>query len=112
MGGAGTVRGYSNGVFEGNHRWLQSFETRISPLPTWIFNVPYAKMVDVTFSAVLFVDGGVVWNNDADFTTGKWHGGYGFGFRLFSPFQDVVRLDFGFNRYGGKHIYFGTGTTF
>lgn len=112
MGGAGTVRGYANGVFEGNHRWIQSLEARISPLPTWIFSVPYAKQIDVTLSTVLFVDTGIAWDADMDFQQTKWRGGFGFGFRLYSPFQDVVRVDFGFNRHGGKQFYFGTGIVF
>ncbi len=112
MGGAGTIRGFSNGVFEGNHRWIQSFETRISPLPTWIFNVPYAKLIDLTVATVLFVDSGIVWDNEEDFDLDRWHSGFGFGLRVFSPFQDVVRLDLGFNKHGGKYFYFGTGIVF
>jgi len=69
-------------------------------------------MIDITVSSVLFVDTGITWDNEQDFQQSKWHAGFGFGFRLYSPFQDVMRLDFGFNRYGGKQIYFGTGNTF
>jgi outer membrane protein assembly factor BamA len=112
LGGVGTIRGFSNGVFEGNHRWIQSFEARISPLPTWIFNVPYAKMIDVTVSTVLFVDTGIAWYSERDFNRSRWHSGFGFGLRIFSPFQDVVRLDLGFNKQGAKYFYFGTGMVF
>jgi outer membrane protein assembly factor BamA len=112
MGGAGTLRGFSAGQFEGNHRWIQSLETRISPFPTWIFSLPYAKVVDVSVSGVLFVDGGIVWDNDEDFRTERWHVGYGFGLRIYSPFQDVVGVDLGFNRQGDVLFYFRTGVRF
>jgi outer membrane protein insertion porin family len=112
MGGAGTLRGYADGVFEGNHRWIQSLECRVTPFPTWVFSVPYAKIVDVTLSAVLFADFGIAWDNDVDFDGDRWHGGYGVGLRVYSPFQDVVRVDVGFNRSGNAVFYFSTGTRF
>ena len=112
MGGAGTLRGYSNGRFEGNHRWIQSLESRITPFSTWVFSVPYAKVVDVTVSGVLFIDGGIVWESEQDFTSSRWHGGYGFGLRIYSPFQDVTRIDVGFNQGGDAVFYFSTGSRF
>jgi outer membrane protein assembly factor BamA len=112
MGGAGTLRGQAAGRFEGNHRWIQSFETRITPFSTWIFSVPYAKVVDVTVSTVLFVDAGIVWDNDATFHYNQWEFGYGAGLRIFSPFQDVVEISLGFSPDGDTHFYFRTGVNF
>jgi outer membrane protein assembly factor BamA len=112
MGGARSLRGYSDGQFEGNHRWIQSLEARITPFPTWIFSVPYAKVVDVSVSGVLFVDTGIVWDNSVNFDVNRWHAGYGVGLRIFSPFQDVVGIDLGFNRRGDVHFYFSTGYRF
>jgi outer membrane protein assembly factor BamA len=112
MGGSGTVRGLGDGRFEGNHRWIQSLEFRITPFPTWVFSVPYAKIVDVTLSGVLFVDGGIVWDAEREFDTSRWHSGYGVGIRIFSPFQDVVRIDVGFNQAGAAVFYFSTGNRF
>jgi len=112
MGGAGTLRGHAAGRFAGNHRWLQSFETRITPFSTWVFSVPYAKVVDVTVSTVLFVDAGIVWDNDVTFDVNRWEYGYGVGLRIFSPFQDVVEISLGFNPDGHTHFYFRTGINF
>jgi outer membrane protein assembly factor BamA len=126
MGGAGTLRGYGDGQFEGNHRWIQSLEFRVTPFPTWVFSVPYAKVVDVTLSAVLFADGGITWDSEQDYRHDPWYLGYGFGLRIFSPFQDVVRIDVGFNeqdvtdklrgqvirRAGSAVFYFSTGLRF
>jgi outer membrane protein assembly factor BamA len=112
MGGSGTLRGLADGVFEGNHRWIQSLELRVTPFPTWVFSVPYAKIVDVTVSAVAFLDGGIVWDAEEDFDSGNWRSGYGLGVRIYSPFQDVVRMDVGFNRMGDAVFYFSTGNRF
>ena len=40
------------------------------------------------------------------------HGGFGFGLRLFSPIQDVIRVDVGFTEEGVIRPYFSTGTNF
>jgi outer membrane protein assembly factor BamA len=126
MGGAGTLRGYDNGLFEGNHRWIQSLARRITPFPTWVFSVPYAKIVDVKVSGVLFADGGITWDNQQEFDRDRWYAGYGLGLRVFSPFQDVVRVDVGFNYHdvvepmtgvvvrpaGSAVFYFSTGNRF
>lgn len=112
MGGSGTLRGHPDGIFEGNHRWIQSLELRVTPFPTWVFSVPYAKIVDVTVSGVIFADGGITWDNEQDFSPNLWQLGYGFGVRIYSPFQDVVRLDVGFNRSGNAVFYFSTGIRF
>ena len=112
MGGVGTLRGHPDRRLEGNHRWLQTFETRITPFSTWVFSVPYAKVVDVTISGVLFVDAGIVWDNDVTFDTKQWQVGYGAGLRIFSPFQDVVEISLGFGPDGSTHFYFRTGVNF
>jgi outer membrane protein assembly factor BamA len=112
LGGSGTIRGYDDGRFEGHHRWIQSVELRVTPFPTWVFSVPYAKIVDVTLSGVVFADAGIAWNNDIEFDRNRWHGGYGFGIRVYSPFQDVMRVDIGFNQSGSTVFYFSTGNRF
>jgi outer membrane protein assembly factor BamA len=112
LGGSGTLRGYSDGEFRGAHRWIQTAEVRISPLPTWFFRLPFAGLVDMTVAAVLFADGGIVWRNESDFQSANYRGGFGCGFRIYSPFQDVVRFDLGYNRRGTIHPYFSTGIRF
>jgi len=112
LGGSGTLRGYSDGEFEGAHRWVQTAEFRLSPLPTKIFNVPFAGLVDASVSLVFFVDGGIVWQGTEGFTPDNYRGGFGMGVRLYSPLQDVIRLDLGYNRRGEVHPYFSTGIRF
>jgi outer membrane protein assembly factor BamA len=91
-----------------------------------VFSVPYAKVVDVTVSGVLFADGGITWDNQRDFERNRWLAGYGLGLRVYSPFQDVVRIDVGFNHHdvidpltdvvirpaGSAVFYFSTGNRF
>jgi outer membrane protein assembly factor BamA len=112
LGGAGTLRGYADGEFEGAHRWIQTAEVRVSPLPTWIFKVPFAGLVDASVSLVFFVDGGIVWEHVDEFSSENYRGGFGIGTRLYSPLQDVIRLDLGYNRRGKIHPYFSTGVRF
>jgi outer membrane protein assembly factor BamA len=112
MGGAGTLRGYASGEFTGNHRWFQSLEVRVTPFPTWVFSVPYAKVVDLGVSGVVFLDGGIAWDNDVDFQGSSWHVGYGAGLRIYSPFQDVVEISLGFNPDRDAFFYFRTGANF
>jgi outer membrane protein assembly factor BamA len=69
-------------------------------------------VVDVSVSGVLFVDAGIVWDNDYNFDVNRWHAGYGVGLRVYSPFQDVVGIDLGFNRRGDVIFYFSTGGRF
>lgn len=112
LGGSGTLRGYDDDEFVGSHRWIQSAEVRVSPLPTWFFRLPVVGLVDASVSLVFFADGGIVWETPENFDSGNYRGGFGFGLRLYSPLQDVIRLDFGYNRRGNVHPYFSTGIRF
>ena len=112
IGGAGSLRGYSGGQFRGNHAWIQTAELRFFPLPQWFFHLPFVGKVDIQFAAVAFVDGGIVWNNPHTFTGQNFRGGGGVGLRIYSPFQDVVRLDLGINGQGTVRPYFTTGVRF
>ena len=112
MGGAGTLRGYASGIFRGAHRWYQSAEWRIFPFPKWFFTVPWVGLVDVQLAGVVFLDSGITWDNNAEFTSDRFHTGGGVGLRIYSPMQDAVRLDLGFNRRGSVHGYFSTGIRF
>lgn len=112
LGGAGTLRGYDDGAFRGAHRWIQTAEVRVSPLPQWFFRLPFAGLVDVSVALVFFADGGIVWSDEAAFESANYRAGFGYGFRIYSPLQDVVRLDFGYNRRGSVHAYFSTGVRF
>jgi outer membrane protein assembly factor BamA len=112
LGGSGTLRGYSDGQFRGSHRWIQTAEARFSPLPQWFFKLPFVGTVDLTLAFVLFADGGIVWDDENTFAAENYRGGAGCGVRIYSPFQDVVRFDLGFNRHGSIHPYFSTGIRF
>ena len=68
--------------------------------------------MDVSTSVVLFADGGIVWRDETDFNSANYRGGFGFGFRVYSPLQDVIRIDFGYNRRGTIHPYVSTGIRF
>jgi len=112
IGGPGTIRGYGDDQFCGFHRWYQSAEWRYALLPKKIFRLPVVKYVDVGLHGVVFLDTGIVWRHEEEFQLKRFHSGAGFGLRLYSPYQDVVRLDLGFNRHGDVFPYFKLGIRF
>jgi outer membrane protein assembly factor BamA len=112
IGGPSTVRGYTDGKFRGFHRWYQSAEWRYALLPKKIFRLPIVKFVDFGVHLVAFLDGGIVWRDETEFQLKRFHSGAGLGLRLYSPYQDVVRLDLGFNRHGDVVPYFKLGIRF
>ena len=112
LGGAGTIRGYPSGQFRGAHRWYNSAELRYALLPKKIFEMPLLGFVDVGLGVLAFADAGVVWDREREFGLERFHGGFGVGLRLYSPYQDVIRLDLGFNQHGGVYPYFTTGIRF
>lgn len=112
IGGAGTLRGYDRRSFVGSHRWIQTLEWRYSPFAKRIYRLPFVGPTDFTLSFVSFMDGAIVWNSTDEFNFDRYHGGFGAGLRLYSPIQDVTRLDFGFNASGNFHATFSTGARF
>jgi outer membrane protein assembly factor BamA len=112
IGGPSTIRGYADDEFSGFHRWYQSAEWRYALLPKKIFRLPIVKYVDFGVHLVMFLDGGIVWKDETEFQLKRFHSGAGFGLRLYSPYQDVVRLDLGFNRHGDIIPYFKLGIRF
>jgi outer membrane protein assembly factor BamA len=112
IGGAGTLRGYASGRFSGHHRWFQTLEWRYQLVPTKVFHVPHFRYVDIGLGLAAFIDGGIVWDAADDFTYHRYHGTAGVGLKFYSPFQDVVRLDFGFSAHGDYRFHMGTGIRF
>jgi outer membrane protein insertion porin family len=112
LGGSGTVRGYPNSQFRGDHLWIQTVEWRFTLVPKEVFHLPRIGYVDVGFAMLIFIDSGITWTNQQSFTIENFHSGWGFGVRLYSPFQDVVRLDIGFNSQGDVLPSVRTGVRF
>jgi outer membrane protein assembly factor BamA len=112
LGGQNNLRGYEPGTFRGAHIWNQTAEMRITPWAKRFYRLPIAGLSDFLVSLVLFVDTGIVWDRQSEFTLKNFHAGYGWGLRLFSPFQDVARVDVGYNQRGRVRIYFTTGVRF
>jgi outer membrane protein assembly factor BamA len=112
LGGAGTIRGYPSGKFQGAHRLYESIELRYGLLPKKVFNMPVLGFIDLGLGVQVFADAGVVWDRETEFAWERFHGGFGLGLQLYSPYQDVVRADLGFNRHGNVYPYFTTGIRF
>jgi outer membrane protein assembly factor BamA len=112
IGGPGTIRGYERSDFRSAHRWIQTAELRLQPWPKVLYKLPFIGLTDFQLGMVLFVDTGIGWTAKPEFTYDNFHSGFGMGLRLFSPIQDVLRLDVGYSSKGRIRPYFSTGLNF
>lgn len=112
LGGAGSLRGHPVARFKGYHRWFQTVEWRYLALPRVEFSLPIVHDFDVGVGLATFVDTGIVWNGSDDFELGNFHGTGGVGLRFYSPVQDVLRTDFGFDLHGHYRFHTATGIRF
>jgi outer membrane protein assembly factor BamA len=112
IGGPGTIRGYERSDFRSAHRWIQSAELRLSPFPKVLYKLPFVGLADFQVGLVLFADTGIGWTQRTEFKYDNFHSGFGMGVRLFSPIQDVLRIDVGYSAKGRVRPYFSTGMNF
>jgi outer membrane protein assembly factor BamA len=112
LGGPGTVRGYERSDFRAAHRWVQSLELRIMPWPKVLYRIPFIGLTDFQLGLVAFVDTGIGWTDQDEFKYENFHSGFGVGVRLYSPIQDVVRVDLAYDPRGRIRPYFSTGANF
>jgi outer membrane protein assembly factor BamA len=112
LGGPGTIRGWERSDFRSAQRWVQSLELRVMPWPKRFYKIPFVGLTDFQLGLVAFVDTGIGWSSREEFRLDNFHGGFGVGMRLFSPIQDVIRLDVGFTAEGTVRPYFSTGSNF
>ena len=112
LGGPGTIRGFERSDFRSAQRWVQSLELRIMPWPKRLYKLPILGTTDFQFGLVAFVDTGIGWTDPSEFRLDNFHSGFGIGGRMFSPIQDVIRVDVGFTPEGDIRPYFSTGTNF
>jgi outer membrane translocation and assembly module TamA len=85
---------------------------RVNPWAKRLYKLPFLGITDFQFGLVAFVDTGIGWTQQSEFQLNNFHGGFGIGARMFSPIQDVIRLDVGFTTEGTIRPYFSTGTNF
>ena len=112
LGGGGTLRGYADEAFRGAHRWMQSVEVRWAPWRRRLVRLPWIGASDFGVGFAAFVDAGIAWDRDDEFAARNWHGSGGLGLRLYSPIQDVLRLDFGMTARGTLRVSFSNGLRF
>ncbi len=112
IGGPGTIRGYEYSDFRSAQRWVQSLELRVMPWAKRLYKLPILGTTDFQFGLVAFIDTGIGWTEQSEFRLDNFHSGFGIGARMFSPIQDVIRVDVGFTPEGDIRPYFSTGTNF
>lgn len=97
IGGAQTIRGFS--------------EFRFRDTRNLLLNVEYRWEVWTFADFAVFWDGGKVFEDDDDFNFDDLNNGYGFGIRAHAPGGMTVRIDLAKSAEGFK-IHFGSGPTF
>lgn len=114
LGGVNNLRGYSRTrlgkVFLGKNQLLGTVEYNflmMSPRKIQLFGVPFLS-ARVGFNAVIFVDYGVAWSEEADLAWSRSRTGYGLGVHAMVPGVDRIRLDVGFSQEGDVEIHIGT----
>ena len=112
LGGSGSLRGHPLNRFKGYHRWFSSVEWRRQLVPQTVFSFPIIHEFDVGMGLVTFVDSGIVWYGSDDFRLDTFHGTAGVGLDIFSPIQDIIRLEYGFNLHGEQRFQAATGIRF
>ena len=115
LGGEDFVRGYSpnpkenkfqvEGLIEGYNILFQAIQLQ----HTLIERTDYGN-VEMGMDLVYFVDMGIVSDMYYSFHTIDLIIGYGLGVRLFTSGIGTIRIDFGFNPYGGGHWHPSDGT--
>lgn len=117
-GGGSSIRGLESGILVGESFTRASGELRIRLLKSkrMSFQIPLVpkKMgkisnIDFRVDGVLFSDVGKAWFDPSDFSRAPTKGGYGFGFRLFVPFFELLRMELAFDGEGNPTFYLREG---
>lgn len=93
LGGANTVRGWDFASRRGKNQFISSLEVRrtvVATRPLRVFGFNFYGGV----ALAAFGDVGSAWGSSDD--TSGTIGGAGIGLRLFVPYVDVIRIDFGY----------------
>lgn len=109
LGGTQTQRGFRQGEFRGDSRWIGWIEQRIPLVPTQrslILGGRYT--VDLTLDGAVFLDAGSIWE-DHELEGGKarMRLAGGAGLRLIAPLVEVLSLDVATD---GKHLRVSAGS--
>ncbi|HET9886011.1 MAG TPA: BamA/TamA family outer membrane protein [bacterium] len=117
-GGGSSIRGLESGILVGESFTRASGELRMRLLKSkrMSFQIPFVphKMgkisnIDFRVDGVLFSDVGKAWFDPSDFSRAPTKGGYGFGFRLFVPFFELLRMELAFDAEGNPTFYLREG---
>ena len=101
LGGVNTLRGYPQGQFGGESRWIGWAEERIPLLGRRTFRA-LGRNLDVALDLAFFADIGAIWDRNALLdgdVRGRW--GAGGGLRMIVPWVDLARIDVGTD---GEHV--------
>lgn len=94
LGGANTVRGWDFASRRGKNQFISSLELRRTVVPTRPFRV-FGLNFYGGVAIAAFGDVGSAWGSSDAVPSGTIGGG-GLGLRIFVPYVDVIRIDFGY----------------
>ena len=100
IGGTNSVRGWEVGSRGGGkNQFVSTAEYRVTVVKPRLLNL-FVLSLDVGLELAAFGDLGIVWNDNDQFDTDNFIGGYGFGLRFLVPFVNQFRIDFAFGEPG------------
>jgi len=110
MGGANSIRGYSidslGRVLFGKNQLILTLEDQILVKDIREYTIikwPASLGLQLAF----FLDAGIAWSTESQFTMDRFKLGGGVGVRLLVPGVDMVRFDLGIGEGGEVHLHFG-----
>lgn len=118
LGGGSSIRGQPSDVITGNNLARASGELRVHILKTRrvALQIPFLppkigrlSNFDFRVDGVIFADAGATWDSLEQFEDSPVKVGGGFGFRLFLPFVELLRIEVAFDEKGNPTFYFREG---
>jgi outer membrane protein assembly factor BamA len=98
------IRGYFYEEWAGKHVQIGSIETRFNIIPISYFSLDlpgippqYLQNLQIGLSAALFIDTGIVWESQDQYTKDNFRTGFGFGIHIHLPYIEIFRVDIGFD---------------
>lgn len=100
MGGTNTVRGWEYASQKGKNQFVTTVEYRITLIRPQVIKLPFNLRYRGGLHICLFGDVGIAWNEQDQFRSDNFIGGFGVGVRFLLPIVGVTRLDVAWGQKG------------
>lgn len=107
------IRGYFDGVAEGDNRFIASAEVRVPvirekliPLSSDSWYYSFIQFIKFGLYVTAFYDTGTIWDQDENFSDANFLKGKGIGLNVILPYSVVLRFERAYNEEGiGENIF-------